>query len=591
MPQNIMPLRKNNLPQEIGIFSLVLIIFGIVTAVCFHPYFGHLSTSLIGPPEDNQQDFWNSWYAVTVTDFRHFFQTTQIQFPEGTPLNFHSFAYPQVFVLVVLSRIFGSDHATLLLIQNLTLLSSFPLTGLAGFYLSRHFTKCNWAALIGGYIIAFSPMHIAQSQHHIGVMHIEFIVFFVFCYLKSYQGKNTYGWLLAAIISYVLSALFCWYYLIYCGYFVIFHCLYRRFRNGIPLRGQEIRIPLICLGGTALILLPALIPMLLQSGSPDTGLCGHGTFVADIVALFSFPQYHVFGDWVWQIYPKNTARATECVVYLGLINIAMFSWLSWSKWRCKDCVTDYVLWGGGAFLILAMGETFHAFGHPLIVPMPGILLSHIPLLSIARVPARLIVFVYIFVGIGVSYAFVQAHRILHGKWTVYLLCGLAGLIVLDFYPSHLEMTDAVCPAWLNVINRDTGKGFGILNLPHAYDAGNNAMLLATCHNRPIVHAEVSRFITTSLIDTLEMQNLEKQREQLRKANVRYIILDKRTAWINTPHFGRFKKYKTQMQWGGAFPWVRIKKTPNPLPASAPIPAYLKEYQVIYNDTSVTLLRV
>lgn len=590
MSKHIDFFRKNTPLREFGIFFLVLAAFSIVTAAWFHIYIGHLSTMLIGPPEDNQQDFWNSWYAVIAADYRHFFQTSQIQFPEGTPLNFHSFAYPQVFVLVALSRVFGTDHATLLTIQNLTLLSSFPLTGLAGFYLSRHFTHKNWAALIGAYIIAFSPMHIAQSQHHIGVMHIEFIVFFVLFYLKSYQGRNAY-WLLAAIGSYALSALFCWYYLIYCAYFIIFHSLYRHYRQGIPLHGWEIRIPLICLGGVSLILLPLLLPMLLQSGSPDTSLCGHGTFVADIVALFSFPQYHLFGDWFGQLYPKNTARATECVVYLGLINVAVLTWLTWSRWRCKDSIVDYVLWSGGVFLVLAAGETLHAFGHPLIVPMPGIVLSHIPLLSIARVPARLIVFVYIFMGIGVAHAFVLAQQTLRGRWGIYLLYGLAGLIVLDFCPSHLEMTDAVCPAWLSVIDQDKEKNFGILNLPHSYEGGDNAMLWATCHDRPIVHAEVSRFITPSLIDVLEMRDLEKQHEQLRKANVKYIILDKRVVWSNTAHFGKSNKFKTDVRWGGAFPWVRITKTPIRPPESAPMSAYMKNYSVIYSNDTVTLLRV
>src|SRR5262249_26082732 len=38
-------------------------LMALATAALFWPWMIHLSTALIGPPEDNLQDFWNSWYA------------------------------------------------------------------------------------------------------------------------------------------------------------------------------------------------------------------------------------------------------------------------------------------------------------------------------------------------------------------------------------------------------------------------------------------------------------------------------------------------------------------------------------------------
>jgi len=46
-------------PLVIGGFSLLTILF-------FWPLLGHLSSTLIGPAEDNMNDFWNSWHAATV---------------------------------------------------------------------------------------------------------------------------------------------------------------------------------------------------------------------------------------------------------------------------------------------------------------------------------------------------------------------------------------------------------------------------------------------------------------------------------------------------------------------------------------------
>src|SRR5688572_3565199 len=40
---------------------LALAGFTLLTAIFFWPWVTQLSTALIGPPEDNLQDFWNSW--------------------------------------------------------------------------------------------------------------------------------------------------------------------------------------------------------------------------------------------------------------------------------------------------------------------------------------------------------------------------------------------------------------------------------------------------------------------------------------------------------------------------------------------------
>ena len=34
------------------------------------PYFGNFDSALIGPPEDNMQDFWNTWYSQNVLENR-----------------------------------------------------------------------------------------------------------------------------------------------------------------------------------------------------------------------------------------------------------------------------------------------------------------------------------------------------------------------------------------------------------------------------------------------------------------------------------------------------------------------------------------
>ena len=57
----------------------------------------------------NMQDFWNTSYAVVASHPDGFFFTNLIRFPEGTLLYYHSFAYPMVFAIGVLSKFFGTE--------------------------------------------------------------------------------------------------------------------------------------------------------------------------------------------------------------------------------------------------------------------------------------------------------------------------------------------------------------------------------------------------------------------------------------------------------------------------------------------------
>ena len=212
--------------RRISELFLLLFAFTALTALMFWQVLPHLSSSLLGPPEDNLQDFWNSWYAAKGHQGAFFF-THLIRAPEGVSLYYHSFAYPQIFAVWLLSKLFGAALPTLVLLQNLTILASFPLAAIGGFYLCRHVSGSTVGALIGAFIFAFNPWHVAQAMHHAHVAGIEFLPFFALCYLVALE-RRSYAWLAGAIVFFAFSALSCWYYLFYCFYFLCFHLLYLR---------------------------------------------------------------------------------------------------------------------------------------------------------------------------------------------------------------------------------------------------------------------------------------------------------------------------------------------------------------------------
>src|SRR5476649_486099 len=86
--------RASHPVEFLALLLKVFLLFTAVTAIFFWQWMPYLHSALIGPPEDNMQDFWNTWYAAVARNPDHFFFTDLIRFPEGTPLLYHSFAYP-----------------------------------------------------------------------------------------------------------------------------------------------------------------------------------------------------------------------------------------------------------------------------------------------------------------------------------------------------------------------------------------------------------------------------------------------------------------------------------------------------------------
>jgi hypothetical protein len=546
-----------------GLFAL----FTLATVIVFRHWLPHLDAALIGPPEDNMQDFWNTYYVACARRPGSFFFTNLIRFPEGTPLYYHSFAYPKVFAIALLSRFFGTELPVLLLLQNLTLLISFPLAAVGAYYLIRHLTGNAVGALAGGFVFAFNPSHIEHIMHHAHVSSIEFIPFFVLAYILALERKSAF-WLCVAVAFFLLSALSCWYYLFYCAYFIAFHTFYAAVRDrGLP-SGWDLFVPLGNLAGITILLLPLLIPMIRAAlGSVSVYAGGTDVFVADLSAYVAFPKTHLFASLSDGIYRRLTGNAWEATVYLGLVNLAVIIvWLC-LRARHKDRKQIiYALCGMAVFCVFASGDWLHVLGHRTI-PMPGGILSKLHFFRNVRTPSRAIVFVYLFLAIIIGHAVATAWRHRYHPAIRWGMPAILLLIVLDFWPvGRLPMTPVSCSPGIAMIRDDPETGFGVLNLPCGrrgnYEDGNYYMLQQVLHGRPICQGNASRDLVVTLRNRLETGDLEAQRRQLAGARVKYIV-------INNQAGSRFR-------WS-ADDGAREK--------------YVRTYPAVYQGNDLTVLRV
>jgi hypothetical protein len=562
--------------ESLALFAGLFSLFSVLTAVFFWQWIPHLHSVLLGPPEDNMQDFWNTWYAAVATKPVGFFFTDLIRFPEGTPLYYHGFAYPKVFAVALLSKVVGTETTSLIFLHNISLLISFPLAGVGAFYLVRYLTTNAAGALLGAFVFAFNPSHVEHAMHHANVSSIEFIPFFILSYLVTIERRNLLL-LLLTIVLYALNALSSWYYLFYLAYFIAFHTVYIAIRDRALPRGWQLFTPVVCLAGVVAALSPILVPMVRAAmGNASVYEQGH-TYVADVFAYLAFPPYHLLGSMAHGIYQRllRANNEWEATVYLGLVNVAVLAWLCLTAEHKDASLLKYVLCGMGVFCIFASGDWLRVLGHDIIL-MPDAVLSRLPFFANVRTPSRAIVFVYLFLAIGVGHAAgvaMQHRQRPKARWGV---AAVAVAIVLDFFPARgfamnpdliIDGNPVACSPGLALIRDDPEKGFGVLDLPHlpngklatfettfeTYVEGNFYMLQqAACHGRPIVMGNTSRDVVVSLRDRLETGDLQAQRRQLAAARVKYIVMRLDFPWY--PENGPRDRYPLiyQVVYNGVF---------------------------------------
>ena len=503
-------------------FVVAFAVFTTATIVLFAPVLPHLSNALLGPREDNFLDFWNVWYVAVASDWNHFFETKLLGFPEGQTLILHTFAWPQLAVITALTKLAGTDHTTLLLLQNALRLLSFPTAGASAFLLVHRITGHRVSGYVGAFVFAFSPWHVSMALHHANVSEIGYIALFAFAYLEALE-KRSIVWLAVAVLAYALASLSMLYFFFYIAFFIVFHFGFEWAYERQRPRGWNQSAPVVVVIATLALLLPILVPMALASGTQGTYRGGWDTFVVDLGAFFVPPPTHLLGVWT-QPYFDRLASPWESVAYIGIANIALLSALLASRQSRRNVLVLYVFCGMALFAVLALGARLHFGGHNMLLPLPDVLLWKAPVLSNLRTPARFFVMVSLFLAIGVGYALsFFMRRLEKGKAQILAVVAVL-LVVVDFWPAHIPMSDAVCPADFTLIRDDPEKGFGVLTVPFNYVAADWAMFGQTCHGRPIVQFSLSRVLRPSLSAHLEQHDMALQRQQLLQARVKYIIV-------------------------------------------------------------------
>jgi hypothetical protein len=516
------------------------IIYTGLTLLYFRSCLPTFTTHLIGPPEDNMVVFWNLWWAndKVLHGIESLTFTNRIYYPEGSSLYYVAWSFYNLILVWGLRLFLGACT-----VYNLIMLHSFPIAGIGAFLLTKYVTKNSYLALLGGFLFAFSPSHFARAQHHIHINTIQFVPFFVLYYLRTVrEGSTKMLWL--AALFFLLNTLADWNYMVFAGFFMFSWYLYQGFSRRRILMPDLLGRNAIIVGSTLLLLLPWIWPMIrVGLQHPEVTYFGHNTCVVDFLGLFVPGYYHWLNsiDLIGSINRSYTSNPWEVASYLGLISILLVA----ISFRTIIVRHTELLLAAFCFLIISFGAKLHFGGLITPVFMPEASFKIIPFLSNVRNPSRFIVYVYLFWSVLTVVALQLLLAKLKTGWSrKIVLVVLPMLLFLDYYSVKVDKTEVMLPPCYELIKKDTDS-FAILDLPLAYDPSCFYMMHQALSDIPTVNGSITRQVGKSLIDRLDMNDLSKQKEQLLRNHVKYIVIYKQLPFSKNLHIDLYRNtYKT-----------------------------------------------
>lgn len=498
---------------------IAIALYTLLTLVYFAPLLGSFGSQIIGPPEDNMGGYWNLWYSneMVVRGDESLTFTEMLYYPEGTSMYYFAWSFYNFAVSIVL-WLFMSPAA----VFNIIILHSYPLAGLGAFLLIRKITGNSLVAIVGGFLYAFSPHHFARSLHHGNLNAIQFMPFFVLYFMNSIREGGRLNLALATVFFF-LNSMCDWNYMIIAGYFIFFGYVYLALKRHQWILKDYLVKSSIVVGSTLLVSSPWLWQMM-KLGLSTTDVDGGGlnTFVIDFIGLF-VPGVHHWGGQgqvIGEINASYTGNAWEAASYLGLAGLV----LAIATFPVTRKIAAKWWLGFVAFVVMALGPQIHVLGKSLPVALPYTVIANIPFFSNVRATGRFMVVAYLFWGIIVAISLQSlAGRFRTAGKRFAITAVVAALLLADYFSICRDFTRIEMPAAMAVLQAQ-GREYGLLNLPRGYQHSMRNMMEQTIHRIPIVDGAATRKIGKTLEDRLAYDDLDRQRQQLSQAMVKYIVI-------------------------------------------------------------------
>jgi hypothetical protein len=479
----------------------VILAHSLLTLVLTYPLVFHLTTQVVGLPEDNLQSLWNLWWVKhAILDLHtHPYYTDYLFYPQGASLVFHTLSLFNSLLSIPLQFIFNRITC-----YNLLILLSFVLAGWGMYLLAYQLTRHSGASFVASLVFAYSPYHFAHAEHHLQLTSIQFIPFFVLYLIKlSAQPGWKYSLLAGGFLF--LTALCSWYYLLYLLVFCLIFIPYQLVIQAPQQLNRRLLGKLLAmLLFFGILISPFIYPMLKEKfyGTYYFSKDLQALFSADLTAFFIPPPAHPLAPpYLDKLYNTLGKNPWEATVFLGYSVLLLAGYairkLEWNK-------TGVWVISGFTFAAFSLGPQLHILGETVLpsAPMPYWLIHQIPLLKMSSTPSRFVVITFLSLAVLVGYAIAYIFRELPLKKILGLsaerigMALIGGLILFEYLalPVNICSPDQVTQApFIEQQLTADREDFAVLELPLMdYWCNNIFMYRQTRHQKKMLSGRVSR---------------------------------------------------------------------------------------------------
>ena len=188
-------------------------------------------------------------------------------------------------------------------------------------------------------------------------------------------------------------------------------------------------------------------------------------FVTDLVnILLPSTAQGVEPGFAHDIALRYSGNSGEWGGYLGLPMLAVIAWTAWREWRRPLVRVSCAV--AGTVLIISLGSTLHVAGIDTHVPLPGLVLAHIPVLD-NLLPARFALYVALLTALLFG---VFVDSLPPGRRSAQIVAFCSVAIALAFLPPlPFPTRPAVTPAYFTASPPLIEPGSTLLVVPFAHD--------------------------------------------------------------------------------------------------------------------------
>ncbi|MGC8676230.1 MAG: hypothetical protein ACP5T3_01795 [Candidatus Micrarchaeia archaeon] len=436
--------RKGFLKQ----YVLLAAVYLLFAAVFFWPIF---NGRIPGTGGDSYQSAWELWwvsYAVFVLHTSPYF-TNYVFYPAGASLITQTMA-PIAGIISAPLEALGSAAAL-----NFTFIIGFMLSGVFAYALIFYITGNKLASFLGGFVFAFSPIHVVQALGHLQYTNTEFIPLFLLFFMKLVNEKKQ-KYAAYAAISFVLitfmgdieQALMT----IVLIFFILVYMLLRKSERQKIMNARFLGLMAELVALVAIIGSPAFVTMVthinnetLANVNAQAGIRYNELYSPDLVSFFtpsldngllhSIPASNI------AIYKGDPAETTAYAGYVVMIVAAYALYVDYKKERLAK--TGMFAFALLFMLWLAIGPYLWIDGSLTGIPGIYLLYSKIPFFNVLREPGRFDVVAELLLAVLFAYGLVEIQKNA-GKYAKYVMPVAFLLLLVEYFamPTSQSMVNS-----------------------------------------------------------------------------------------------------------------------------------------------------